>query len=147
MLGIGDLEPVGEALNIARPTPMAPGAAESQFPISSLTGQTPSATGGPMDYGQSVQKALKKRFAPGVDKDVIARDFLSLPQEKTPKADVPPEFTKDVQSLKKIAQESTEEGADPESIFYDSMQKLSMKYLNDPLVLNRIKLILQTLDQ
>lgn len=150
MLGIGDLEPVGEAFDIARPTPMAPKVAESEFPIASLTGQTPSATGGPMDYGQVVQQALKSRFAPGVDQSVISRDFLGLPQEpapKTPKADVPPEFTADVQALKKIAQESSEEDADPESIFYQSMQKLSMKYLNDPLVLNRIKLILQTLDQ
>jgi len=139
MMGIGDLGDVGETFAVERPKPLPKKTAEAAFPVASLTGQAKdiSSTGGPMDYNKVVQQAMKKRFAPGVSQDVISRDFLGLPQEK---ATIPKEFTSDVQKLKKIS------GGD-ENVFVAGLQKLGMKYVDDPTILNRIKLIIQAVYQ
>ena len=146
ILGMGDIEGVGRALDIPEPTPMNEELAQKIFPVGSMIGDVPSANFGPMDYGQHVQKALQDQYAPGIDRDTIARDFLGLPQPKAPtvKKDVPPEFTTDVMGLKKIAMESGEQSTD---VFMAGLEKLSMKYINDPQVLSRIKLIMQALNQ
>lgn len=134
MLGLGDPETIGPAFDIARPEP-----------VETLHG--PIIGAADQDYGQVVQRALKERFAPNVEQSVISRDFLGLPQEKAPKSptkEIPPEFTSDVQQLKQIAQSDPENSED---IFATGIQKLGMKYVDNPEVINRIKLILQMLNQ
>ena len=102
MAGMGGEELVGPAFNVPRPMPLPQSMAQSQFPVSSMTGQAGniSQSGGSMDYGKIVQQALRQKFAPGMDDATISRDYLGLPQ---PEAELTPETKNVIENIKNKA--------------------------------------------
>jgi hypothetical protein len=80
MLGVGT-ENVGQALNIPPQQPLSQDAMSKVFPVGQMTGRQISAQGTPINYGDTVKKALVSRFAPGYTQEQVMREVMGLPLE------------------------------------------------------------------
>lgn len=140
MLGVGT-EDIGQVLNIPQPQAMSPENVSSQFPMAAMQGQQMGAAGGPLkSYGDTVKSALMDQYAPGYTLEQVNRDMMGLPLE-TPQEkltleqqQIPQSFTEDVLSLKQLSNNDT-------ATFAAGLERLSLKYADNPEVLKRIKLM------
>lgn len=144
-LGLGDVEGVAKVLGVPRQIYQAK---EPQG--YAMTPQGPKGIVSKKHSPNYYAEAVRERVAPGMDVGAIVKDYVGLPQEKVPKKTVPPEFSNDIMKLKA---EAAKADKDPETevqgmdIFVAGLQAIGMKYIDNPLVLQRIKLILQALDE
>lgn len=133
IMKIQDPQDIAKAAGVRPPDPLSP-AVKSQLPVAALTGISSSGK----TFENTAIDTLRSRFAGGASDEVIGRDLLGLPQAPAVKATVPQSFTNEIAALKETS------GGDVD-IFVSEIESLKLKYVDNPEVLKRIKLILETI--